>query len=167
MSWADDIRCLYCDGRLPLYRKITNGQFCSSAHRKAYWQEQERLAVERLHQTHDSLRAYRPAGSIEAILGQTQASQEARPAWLTLVNTEQVPVIGFLADPTPVRPCWLRDHLAGGDAIPADGAQSLRRPVFLYKSDDAALLYSALLGIPLFERDSNSAALGSFEPVEL
>jgi len=59
MSWSDDIRCLYCDGRLPLYRKITHGQFCSSAHRKAYWQEQERLAVERLHQTHDSLVAHR------------------------------------------------------------------------------------------------------------
>lgn len=59
MSWSDDIRCLYCDGRLPLYRKITHGQFCSSAHRKAYWQEQERLAVERLNQTHNSLQAYR------------------------------------------------------------------------------------------------------------
>jgi hypothetical protein len=61
MSWSDDIRCLYCDGRLPLYRKITHGQFCSSAHRKEYWKEQERLAVERLNQTHNSLRAWRPA----------------------------------------------------------------------------------------------------------
>src|SRR5579871_4136702 len=60
MSWSDDIRCLYCDARLPLYRKITHGQFCSSSHRKAYWQEQERLAVERLHQTHDSLQIRRP-----------------------------------------------------------------------------------------------------------
>jgi len=64
---------LYCDGKLPLYRKITSGQFCSAAHRRAYWQEQERLAVERLSQTHESLRAYRPAGS-EAILGTTPAS---------------------------------------------------------------------------------------------
>jgi hypothetical protein len=69
MSWTDDIRCLFCDGKLPLYRKITDGQFCSAAHRKAYWLEHERLAVERLHQTHDSLRAYRPPGAIEAILG--------------------------------------------------------------------------------------------------
>src|ERR1700680_3295950 len=60
MSWSSDIRCLYCDRRLPLYRKITSGQFCSTAHRKLYWQEQERLGVERLHQTHDSLRAFRP-----------------------------------------------------------------------------------------------------------
>jgi len=62
MSWVDDIRCLHCDGKLPLYRKVTNGQFCSAAHRKSYWQEQERLGVERLTQTHNSLRAFRPAG---------------------------------------------------------------------------------------------------------
>ncbi len=59
MPWSDDMRCLHCDGKLPLYRKLTSGQFCSAAHRKAYWEEQERLAVERLHQTHDSLAAYR------------------------------------------------------------------------------------------------------------
>jgi hypothetical protein len=63
------MRCLYCDGKLPLYRKITHGQFCSTAHRKAYWQKQEQLAIERLHQTHNSLRAYRPPGPIENILG--------------------------------------------------------------------------------------------------
>ncbi len=59
MAWSEDTRCLYCEGRLPLYRKITHGQFCSNAHRKAYWEEQERLAVERLHQSHNSLRAHR------------------------------------------------------------------------------------------------------------
>jgi hypothetical protein len=59
---------LHCDGKLPLYRKITSGQFCSATHRRAYWKEQERLAVERLSQTHDSLRAYRPPGA-DAILG--------------------------------------------------------------------------------------------------
>jgi len=80
MSWSSDVRCLYCDGRLPLYRKITNGQFCSAPHRKLYWQEQERLGVERLHQTHDSLRAFRPAGGVEAILGQQiPASDELAP----------------------------------------------------------------------------------------
>lgn len=73
MSWSSDIRCLYCDGKLPLYRKITNGQFCSTAHRKQYWVEQERLGVERLHQTHNSLRAFRPAEGVEAILGRALA----------------------------------------------------------------------------------------------
>ncbi len=69
MSWSDDMRCLHCDGKLPLYRKITHGQFCSTNHRKAYWQEQERLAVERLHQTHSSLKAMRPPVPAESILG--------------------------------------------------------------------------------------------------
>src|ERR1700733_14751504 len=78
MSWSDDMRCLHCDGKLPLYRKITHGQFCSSTHRKAYWQEQERLAVERLHQTHSSLKAYRPplASSVESILGRDPGEPE-------------------------------------------------------------------------------------------
>ena len=69
MSWSDDTRCLYCDGKLPLYRKLTNGQFCSTPHQKAYWKEQERLAVEVLHRTHDALMAFRPQGDIELIIG--------------------------------------------------------------------------------------------------
>ncbi len=69
MSWSDDTRCLYCDGKLPLYRKLTNGQFCSTGHQKAYWKEQERLAVEVLHRTHDALMAFRPAQDIELIIG--------------------------------------------------------------------------------------------------
>jgi hypothetical protein len=77
MSWSSDIRCLYCDGKLPLYRKITSGQFCSTAHRKLYWQEQERLGVERLHQTHDSLRAFRPPEGVEAILGYPEGPDPA------------------------------------------------------------------------------------------
>jgi hypothetical protein len=114
MSWADDIRCLYCDGRLPLYRKITNGQFCSAAHRKAYWQEQERLAVERLHQTHDSLRAYKPHGPVEAILGKTEDPIEAsaeRPAWLTQANTGEVAIAPFVRDLVRIQ-----EHLLAGPA---------------------------------------------------
>src|SRR5437879_6399559 len=85
MSWSDDTRCLYCDGRLPLYRKLTNGQFCSAAHGKAYWQEQERLAVERLHLTHSTLRAYGPA----AALGQPEPPR-ARTAPMQLARPEPV-----------------------------------------------------------------------------
>src|SRR5579864_8588470 len=94
MSWSDDTRCLYCEGRLPLYRKITHGQFCSSAHRKSYWQEQERLAVERLHQTHNSLRAYSST--------QTEAPEESSLHG----ELQQAPVLGAIslpaADPVPV-----------------------------------------------------------------
>src|SRR6185503_10979496 len=75
MSWSDDTRCLYCEGRLPLYRKVTHGQFCSTAHRKAYWQEQERLAIERLQQSHRSLRSYSAQPASE---DQQQAPQQTR-----------------------------------------------------------------------------------------
>ena len=67
MSWSDDTRCLYCEGKLPLYRKVTHGQFCSSAHRKSYWQEQERLALERLQQSHIALSSNRPPVAEEPI----------------------------------------------------------------------------------------------------
>jgi hypothetical protein len=73
MSWSDDTRCLYCEGRLPLYRKITHGQFCSSAHRKSYWQEHERLALERLHESHSSLRSYRPVEATQEASQQNAA----------------------------------------------------------------------------------------------
>ena len=79
MPWSDDMRCLYCDGKLPLYRKLTSGQFCSAAHRKAYWEEQERLAVERLHQTHDSLMAYRASIPVEPVISVASPS-EALPS---------------------------------------------------------------------------------------
>jgi hypothetical protein len=75
MSWSDDTRCLYCEGKLPLYRKVTHGQFCSSAHRKAYWQEQERLAVERLQETHLTLNSIRvPVAQESAELPQLKAA---------------------------------------------------------------------------------------------
>ncbi len=79
MSWSDDTRCLYCDGRMPLYRKITQGQFCSSGHRKAYWQDQEKLAVERLSQTHSSLQAFRLAQPPESALAVPAAILQAPP----------------------------------------------------------------------------------------
>ena len=85
MSWSDDMRCLYCDGKLPLYRKITHGQFCSTSHRKAYWQEQERLAIERLHQTHTTIREFRSTVPPELILGPPR--------------TEETPLRGFVPAP--------------------------------------------------------------------
>ncbi len=84
MSWSLDMRCLYCDGKLPLYRKLTHGQFCSTAHSKAYWQEQEQLAIERLHQAHPSVRTHRSPVALEALKGPT----EFTPAELTGFVTE-------------------------------------------------------------------------------
>ena len=73
MSWSDDTRCLFCDGKLPLFRKLAQGQFCSKPHQEAYWKEQDQLAVEVLHRTHDALQAYKTAVPIESILGPTAA----------------------------------------------------------------------------------------------
>jgi hypothetical protein len=72
------MRCLYCDGKLPLFRKFSGGQFCSAAHRKAYWEEQERLAIERLHQTHDSLRAYRETEALDEVIGKGVAPNSGK-----------------------------------------------------------------------------------------
>ena len=109
MSWSEDTRCLYCEGRLPLYRKITHGQFCSSAHRKSYWQEQERLAIERLHQTHSSLRSYRPPAQPEvpqegAPYPELESATPFSPATgLALEsNLEQDPGPAFEEHPYPI-----------------------------------------------------------------
>src|SRR5690349_14324528 len=110
MAWSEDTRCLYCEGRLPLYRKITHGQFCSSAHRKAYWEEQERLAVERLHQSHNSLRAHHPAGPDDLV-----PQLELPSAALPLPAATQAPVLEEAPLAVPdlagclwldIRPCY-------------------------------------------------------------
>lgn len=111
--------------------------------------EQERLAVERLHQTHDSLRAYRPKGPLEAILGATepepsaepvadpaavvefQPPQEERPIWMSAVNSGQVPVAGFTKSPVPSQPRWIEDQMAGAAPEPIECASRLRSPVNL------------------------------------
>jgi hypothetical protein len=97
MSWSDDMRCLHCDGKLPLYRKITNGQFCSAAHRRDYWKEQERLAVERLSQTHDSLRAYHPPAALLA----TPVSPAIEAIARSASNTDRVKIPGFVSGRRP------------------------------------------------------------------
>ncbi len=165
MSWSDDTRCLYCDGRLPLYRKLTNGQFCSAAHGKAYWQEQERLAVERLHQTHSTLRAYGPAAALGqpeppqphtapmqlarpeaasphvAGLGDVKALDSGvdleRPWWMPLVNTDQVPSPGFLHKFTPPTPQWNWNSAATSEPEPLEWvtAQSLSLPSSGFATD--------------------------------
>ena len=109
MSWSSDIRCLYCDGRLPLYRKITSGQFCSTAHRKLYWQEQERLGVERLHQTHDSLRAFRPKEGVQSILGPPPSgiiASQVEPKFLESAAMVVADPYSYEANLVPQTPLW-------------------------------------------------------------
>lgn len=42
------MRCLFCGKRLALLRKLTDGEFCSSAHRERYIEEGQKLALARL-----------------------------------------------------------------------------------------------------------------------
>src|SRR5579863_3782854 len=123
MSWSDDMRCLHCDGKLPLYRKITNGQFCSAAHRRDYWKEQERLAVERLSQTHDSLRAYQPPVALEATqringadlraAASSPISADAEAIARSASNTDRVKTPGFVPSRGPdLRPMWAAQPIA-------------------------------------------------------
>ncbi len=42
------MRCLHCGKRLPVLRKLIDGEFCSDQHRKRFQEEQEALALARL-----------------------------------------------------------------------------------------------------------------------
>ncbi len=162
MSWVDDIRCLYCDGRLPLYRKITNGQFCSSAHRKAYWKEHERLAVERLHQTHDSLRAYRPPGAVEAIFGDAQAPDESA-AQFDLIPPA---VAGFVPNPVLAMPQWLPDYLAEMDVAPIESARLLRWPVIVWAVRDSMVRAATHVHLAVPTAGGQVALSAAVEPIQ-
>src|SRR5271169_2310156 len=48
MAWVGNSRCLYCRERLPLYRFLAAEEFCSTAHREAFLDDQTRLGLERL-----------------------------------------------------------------------------------------------------------------------
>ena len=170
------MRCLYCDAKLPLYRKLTSGQFCSATHRKSYWQEQERLAVERLHETHDSLRAYRPTGDIELILGKPlenkdyypleEAAAQAPPVKKKQAHTPTPQVeemarsasntgsviasAGFVAEPRPSGYAW-------GDAAVAVEPEVMRWPAitpaipaYAVELSAGDLAMASRLGIPRF-----------------
>ena len=94
MAWTDTTLCSFCGKEIPIFRKFGNGQFCSKQHHDEYQKQQEQMAVDLLHRTHDALKAYRPVGSsIEDILG-TGAAKPAPPPPLfapTPVATQPLP----------------------------------------------------------------------------
>jgi hypothetical protein len=110
---------LYCDARLPLYRKITDGQFCSSAHRKAYWHDQERMAVERLHQTHRTLRAIQVP--------------EPEPAEPPRLGDPAPPVAGWLSMTLP--PAVAKgSQIVAADPLEYESTADMTRPGLLLAS---------------------------------
>ncbi len=56
------MRCQYCGKRLPLFRKLKDGEFCSAAHREQFMAQADQLAVATLQeQRQRTARAARPA----------------------------------------------------------------------------------------------------------
>ncbi len=127
--------------------------------------------MERLHQTHDSLRAYRPAGGVEAILGRTTLTEgpegvvaegaavpePARPWWLTLVNTGEVPRGTFVADRVMMQPRWPADGLVGSEPEPVECVRSPRRPLNLYEMYKCGFAAASAVALEL----GTAKALGS------
>ncbi|MDX2154791.1 MAG: hypothetical protein SFV54_28875 [Bryobacteraceae bacterium] len=56
------MQCLYCGKRIAILRKLTQGEFCSDAHKRRYHQEQEQLGLARLIEAQQRL-AENPAAS--------------------------------------------------------------------------------------------------------
>ena len=141
MAWSDNVRCLYCDGKLPLYRKLTSGQFCSAVHRKSYWEDQERLAIERLLQTHDSLHAYRSPEALEAILGKPAASEP--------IGVDKYYLAGQPPQPEPQAESAPRDfesELSAEEiARSASNSGNVKFPGFLTEEKPALRAWNALL----------------------
>jgi len=94
MAWTDTTDCLFCGRAIPIYRKFGKGQFCSAEHEEGFRQQQNQLAVEVLHRTHDALKAYQPVGSsIEDILGPSVRRQPiAEPFRAATVEIEELAV---------------------------------------------------------------------------
>src|SRR5688500_195539 len=61
------MRCIHCGKRLAVLRKLTDGEFCSSAHRKQFQLEQEQLALARLLETQERLQAERLPRELEVV----------------------------------------------------------------------------------------------------
>jgi len=120
--------------------------------------------VERLHQTHDSLQAYKPRVPVETILGNVDASIELpaevvtegfepntqpRPAWLTFANSGDVPVGTFVRDSARLQARWPADRLlAHGEMLAATIVP--RRVVGLFRPSETSLASASLIAIPRF-----------------
>lgn len=63
---------MVCGGKLPLYRRVREDDFCSDEHRRSYTEESQQLALRRLHEIHATL-----------------PRVQAEPTWGTL---EEIPV---------------------------------------------------------------------------
>lgn len=75
--------CLHCGKKLSMVKKLTTGEFCSAAHKKAYLQEQEKFALARLLENQDRLGGKAPVAEkkdLEAVARDSRAGRGAAAA---------------------------------------------------------------------------------------
>ena len=111
------MRCLYCQKRIPLLRKLSSGEYCSDEHRLRFLAEQERMALARL---------------VEA---QQRFSEEAiHVARISAISEEEYPPALFFMPDGP----WARadghDRESTVESEPPEAAATLPR----YESKPAA-----------------------------
>ncbi len=72
--------CLHCGKKLSMVKKLTTGEFCSAAHKKAYLQEQEKSALARLLENQDRLVGKAPVPEKKDLLEVEREAARARAA---------------------------------------------------------------------------------------
>jgi hypothetical protein len=70
--------CLHCGKKLSMVKKLTTGEFCSAAHKKAYLQEQEKFALARLLENQSRLSPKKDFGEVAAAHEAAQANAAAK-----------------------------------------------------------------------------------------
>ena len=85
------MRCQYCGKRLPLFRKLKDGEFCSAAHREQFLAQSDQLGVAVLQEQRDrALRAGRIAAAPLAVAAVTQEESAAAAAVGVLMSEAPV-----------------------------------------------------------------------------
>ena len=70
------MRCQYCGKRLPLFRKLKDGEFCSAAHREQFLAQSDQLAVAALQEQRErTKRAGQTGGSVATLARPLLAAQ--------------------------------------------------------------------------------------------
>ncbi len=72
------MRCQYCGKRLPLFRKLKDGEFCSAAHREQFLAQSDQLAVAALQEQRE--RTMRAVRSVAPVTGSAVSAVGSVPA---------------------------------------------------------------------------------------
>ncbi|HEV2199091.1 MAG TPA: hypothetical protein VGR73_04670 [Bryobacteraceae bacterium] len=90
------MRCLFCGKELPLFKRLTGGEFCSDTHRQQYQQEYSQLALNRLLQAKpqdETKREDGPAPANAAFTAKQSLTDKRVPAAAQVLTAAQSPVV--------------------------------------------------------------------------